>query len=563
MMIESTTVTERSMDPVALDKEYAIQIVTPGVLFMADPKTKLSYTRDFVQYLPEAEQPIWKCHVCREWFYRYGTDVIVSYVNGARQVRSAYFGIENAPAAFLEAAFEHLAEMLSDARPTTPRQVDNGGRSVGKGEVGGFPHLNAHFGQGVQVTSIPNTEYEHMKSSVLSYYRKLMTVKNTSKGELIDRLNQAVAVLGFDGKASAQIANHGKNIEVLIDYLRRSTTSGGPAWSFDNAPDSVRYVLYHLPGSSVGRFMEGFLFNDWTIEESVKEFVRNTDPEFYKRAEREASEREMADFGKLVEAYPGSIDWTMDTPDRVPLEVKFDTTRPGAVTEEEKPLTASERLKQAQANASKSAPKELDYVDAPSQKRMTLNEFIRTMAKDVVFMEFPSNRGSARFSFHYSLDLPEGARSPLSYGGHTAISTLVNPTYWTSVGINTDWTPVIGLCKAPWIGTDQEDRLQACYNWVLEGRALPGTLYPQVGAPLFADYYNGEFYKHRRSMETLIKSSSVILAGENPAVLVSAGSEVHMRVWTKAKVRMVVVITGVDQKMLPADIAEYNQAIAQ
>lgn len=153
-----------------------------------------------------------------------------------------------------------------------------GGRSVGKGEVGGFPHLNAHFGQDVIVTAIPNSEYEHMKASVMTYYRKLMAVKNTSKGELVDRLTQAVAVLGFDGKASAQIANHGKNIEVLIDYLRRSTTSGGPAWSFDNAPDSVRYVLYHLPGSSVGRFMEGFLFNDWTIEESVKEFVRITDP---------------------------------------------------------------------------------------------------------------------------------------------------------------------------------------------------------------------------------------------------------------------------------------------
>lgn len=562
-MIESTTVTERSMEAVALDKEYAIQIVTPGVLFMSDPAAKLSYTKDFVQYLPEAEQPIWKCHVCREWFYRYGSDVIVSFENGERKVRSAYFGIENAPAPFLEAAFEHLGEILSTARPTTPRQVDNGARSVGKGEVGGFPHLNAHFGGEVVLTAIPNAEYEHMKASVLSYYRKLMSVRNTSKGELLDRLRQAVAVLGFDGKASAQIANHGKNIEVLIQYLDMAMKAGGPTWNYDNAPDSVRYVLYHLPGSSVGRFLEGFLFNDWTIEESVKEFVRITDPEFYKRAEREASEREMAEFGKLVEDYPGSIDWTMDTPDRVALEVSFGTECPGVTKEEDRPLTASERLKQAQANTAKTAPKELDYVDAPSKKSMTLNEFIRTMAKDVVFMEFPTNRGTARFSFHYSLELPEGARSPLSYGGHTAISTLVNPTYWTSVGINSDWSPVIGLCKAPWIGTDQEDRLQACYNWVLEGRALPGTLYPQVGAPLFADYYNGEFYKHRRSMETLIKSSNVKQAGENPAVLVNAGSEVHMRVWTKAKVRMIVVITGVDQKMLPADIAEFQQAIAK
>ena len=562
-MIESTTVTERSMESVALDKEYAIQIVTPGVLFMADPQTKLSYTRDFVQYLPEAEQAIWKCHVCREWFYRYGTDVIVSYVNGERTVRSAYFGIENAPAAFLEAAFEHLGEMLSTARPTTPRQVDNGARSVGKGEVGGFPHLNAHFGSEVVVTAIPNAEYEHMKSSVMTYYRKLMAVKNTSKGELLDRLRQAVAVLGFDGKASAQIANHGKNIEVLISYLDRSMKAGGPTWNYDNAPDSVRYVLYHLPGSSVGRFLEGFLFNDWSIEDSVKEFVRITDPEFYKRAEREASEREMADFGKLVDAYPGSIDWAMNDVAGVKMELTFNTQKPGPQAEEEKVLTASERLKMAQDFTSKKTPKELDYVDAPSQKRMTLNEFIRTMAKDVVFMEFPTNRGSARFSFHYSLELGEGAKSPLCYGGNTAISTLITPMYWSSVGINNDWTPVVGLNKAPWIGTDQEDRLQSCYNWVLEVSALPGTIYPQVGAPLFADYYNGEFYKHRRSMETLIKSSSVKSAGEHPAVLVNAGSEVHMRVWTKAKVRMIVVLTGIDSKMLPADIAEYQQAIAK
>lgn len=559
----------RLTDPKAGEHEkptYRLTVDSIGLVYKTTHTVRRSFSKDFIAFLPEALQQEWNCHTCREWYREFGGDIAVSYENGNRKVVSAYFEPHQCPLPELADAFANLARKAVEGKPDGLRNSFDGPQFFGAGVAGavdasvfgrkthgGFNHFHAFFPKGANLPRVGQGTIRHRVALIGS---TIATYARLGKFDVVEgRIKQAISLLDFDGRASDALVRAAKTAAALSTLLRRVVVEGQPVeYAYMTMEYGDQERLHHLNGSTTGKFLEEIVVNAGDHQRAITNFVKQTDPELYQRAEREADDKAMAEFAKIVEQFPGCLEYRLIAPHEVqhftPIRTKS-TEQVNVPEPEDRSATALLRSRVKAHEVAKEKPVQRLSVNHSRPAEITIDSFIRTVLPNAERVEI-STEGNARFSFAFEVDPDHlGETSPLTWGTRYSLSTLVNPAMWDHVGLGASagidrWTPLLGLAHSPWhgLGTDNKDILW----WVIEGNAerSVGNFLGSIKPPLFAPYYRGEFFPHRRAMETLMADSAV-QSVERPAILIPAAAQIIVRVYTDSNVLAYYKITTNDQ----------------
>lgn len=554
---------------------YRLAVDTIGLVYKTTHTERRSFSKDFVAFLPADMQQEWNCHTCREWYREFGGDIAVSYENGERKVVSAYFEPHQCPLPELADAFANLARKAVEGKPDGLRNTFDGPQFFGTdGAVeasifgrkthGGFNHFHAFYPKGANLPRIGQGTIRHRVALVGT---TVATYARTGKFNVVEgRIKQAISLLDFDGRASDALLRAAKTAAALSTLLRRVMVEGLPVeYAYMTMEYGDQERLHHLNGSTTGKFLEEVVLSDGDHQRAINNFVKQTDPELYQRAEREADDKAMAEFAKVVEQFPGCLEYRLIAPNEVQhfTPIRTETTEQAKAPEpEDRSATALLRARVKAHEVAKEKPIQRLSVNHARPAEITIDSFIRTVLPNAERVEI-STEGNARFSFAFEVDPDHlGETSPLKWGSRYSLSTLVNPAMWDHVGLGATaridrWTPLLGLAHSPWHGiqTDNQDILW----WVIEGNTerSVGNFLGAIKPPLFAPYYRGEFFPHRRAMETLMADSAVQTV-EKPAILIPAAAMINVRVYTDSNVLAYYKITTNDQDAIEAALKGFR-----
>lgn len=554
---------------------YRLTVDAIGLVYKTTHAVRRSFSKDFIAFLPEAMQQEWDCHTCREWYREFGGDVAVSYENGKRKVVSAYFEPHQCPLPELADAFANLARKAVEGKLDVLRNTFDGPQFFGtSGAVdssifgrkthGGFSHFHAFFPKGANLPRIGQGTIRHrvqLVGTTVSTYARI------GKYEVIEgRIKQAISLLDFDGRATDALVRAAKTAAALSTLLRRVMVEGMPVeYAYMTMEYGDQERLHHLNGSTVGKFLDEIVVSEGDHQRAISNFVKQTDPELYQRAEREADDKAMAEFAKVVEQFPGCLEYRLIGANEVQhfTPIRTQSTEQVNVPEpEDRSATALLRSRVKAHEVAKAKPIQRLSVNHARPAEITIDSFIRTVLPNAERVEV-STEGNARFSFAFEVDPDHlSETSPLKWGSRFSLSTLVNPAMWDHVGLGASagidrWTPLLGLAYSPWHGVETDS--QDIVWWVMEGNTdrSVGSFLTSIKPPLFAPYYRGEFFPHRRAMETLM-SDSAVAAPEKPAILIPAAAQIIVRVYTDSNVLAYYKITTNDQDAIGAALDSFK-----
>lgn len=583
-MSETQTAREdmRMTDPKAPARDgspkYRLTVDTIGLVYKTTSTERRSFSKDFIAHLPESLREEWECHTCREWYREFGGDVIVSFENGERKVASAYFEPHQCPSPEMADAFAFIARKAVAGKREGLRNTFDGpqysGEAIGGGHVlgrkigGGFDHFHAYFPAEAILPRIGQGTIRHRSELVGT------TVGNYARAGkfpvLEGRIKQAIALLDFDGRASDALRRAAKTADALLTLLRRTMVEGMPVeYAYLTMEYGDQERLHHLNGSTTGKFLDEIVVKESDHTRAINNFVSQTDPELYQRSIREADDKAIAEFAKVVDQFPGCLDYRLLTPEETPYFVAIPTKASEdklVPPPEDRSATALLRSRVQAHEVAKTKPQTRLSVNHARPAEITVDSFIRTVLPNAERVEV-STEGQARFSFAFEVDPDHlGETSPLAWGNRFSLSTLVHPAMWSHVGLGMaaaeKWTPLLGFAGSPWEESDFDN--DKILWWVLEGnleRSVGGFL-GTVKPPLFAPYYRGEFYPHRRSMETLM-TDSVVRSPATPAILIPAAAAMIVRVYTDSNVLAYYQITTNDKEAIRAALDGYKASKVQ
>lgn len=577
-MSETQTAREDQVmvDPAAKEvdhQKYRLTVNGIGLVYKTSSSERRSFTKDFIAHLPEAIQQEWDCHACREWYREFGGDVLVSYENGERKVVSAYFEPHQCPAPELADAFAFIARKAVSGKreglrntfdgPQCSGEAIGGGHVLGRMVAGGFSHFHAWF---PETSNLPRIGQGTIRHRVDLVGNTVGTYARVGKYDVVaGRIKQAIALLDFDGRATDALRRAAATANALMCLLEQTMVKGLPVeYAYLTMEYGDQERLHHLNGSTVGKFLDEVVVREGNHEYAINNFVKQTDPELYQRAQREADDKAIAEFAKLVDKFPGCLDYRLltaeETPYFLPIRTVAQTEEQGAEAED-RSASALLRARVKAHEVAKTKPQQRLSVNFNKPAQITIDSFIRTVLPNAERIEV-NTRGHARFSFAFEVDPDHlSETSPLAWGNRFSLSTLVHPAMWSHVGLGDAareaWTPLVGLAGSPWM--EAETTNEKINWWVVEGNleASAGGFLGTVKPPLFAPYYRGEFYPHRRSMETLMADSAV-RAPAKPAILLPAGANMVVRVYTDSNVLAYYEITTNDHDAIRSAIEAYR-----
>lgn len=570
----------RLTDPKAegTDKStFRLTVDSIGLIYKTTHPVRRSFSKDFIAFLSEALQQEWDCHTCREWYREFGGDVAVSYEGGERKIVSAYFEPHQCPLPELADAFANLARKAVEGKLDSLRNTFDGPQFFGvvvAGEVsasvfgrkcaGGFDHFHAFFPVGVNLPRIGQGTIRHRVELLAT---TVGTYARIGKYNVIEgRIKQAISLLDYDGRASDALVRAAKTAAALSTLLRRVIVEAQPVeYAYMTMEYGDQERLHHLNGSTTGKFLEEIVLKESDHQRAISNFVKQTDPELYQRAEREADDKAMAEFAKVVDQFPGCLEYRLIAPHEVqhltPIRTK--STEQVRVPEPEgRSATALLRSRVKAHEVAKEKPIQRLSVNHARPAEITIDSFIRTVLPNAERVEI-STEGNARFSFAFEVDPDHlSESSPLKWGTRYSLSTLVNPAMWDHVGLGGSagidrWVPLLGLAHSPWYGLDTDNK--DIIWWVIEGNAerSVGNFLGSLKPPLFSPYYRGEFFPHRRAMETLMADAAVTSV-EKPAILIPAVAQINVRVYTDSNVLAYYKITPNDQDAVDVALEGYK-----
>ena len=576
-MSEVQTAVDQGAVSAAAAHPYRIEAPSNGLVYKTNHSERRSFSKDFLAFLPEEERQHWNCHCCREFYVEYGGDVVVTRENGEKVVRSAYFRPEQCPSPELAAAFaaverKALEGKVGEIRTTwlapISGETEDGGFRIGRVTYGGWNHIHAVFPKGHR---LPDYSVATIEQRVGGARGILSDYGAVGSFEVIEaRIKQAVALLDYDGRATDALKRCAATAQAILELVKAVKVRREPVeYAYLTLPVADQNRLFHLAGSTNGKFLQAIVITESDPQTALSNFIAQTDPELYKRAQREADDRAIAEFGKLVNERPGCLEYRLRSPSETPgfvalPKVAVESTK---VEEEVKPLSATELLRQrtSRHNEAKSPNKPVERmsVNHHAPAGITIDSFIRTVLPNAERVEV-STTGAARFTFSFQVD-PDGLSdaTPLAWDSKDSVSSLVNPARWSFVGIKDSWVPVEGICLSPWMD-DETTKLDKIHWWVFEGQTehAEADFLRKVKPPLFADYYKGEFYPHRRSMETLL-GSAVVPPTETPAILLPLTAEVIVRVYTNSNILVYYKIQSNDHEAVKTAVDAYKATVAQ
>lgn len=519
---------------------YQIQVKPLGLLYTTGKPNHRSWSKDFLAFLPEDVRQEYNCMTCRSWYEVYGGDVLVSWENGQRVVRSAYFAPEQCPDPLFEEAFRNLERLAVAGKINSVRMAEAGPNGAitntfGRPEAGGFTHFHAVVPPVCTSTSVA-IHYVNQIKEVMSYYARL---RDPRQRELTAAFVAAIDYAKVDETHKAKAR---KVIGAIVDFIAEY-----PKSTVDNAlltkDLSTIASIAHFRASAIGRVFHDYVLGGMSLDHVMSEWARTTDPAFYKRAVREAEERELAAFGKLVASYPGCLDYGSADVSELPYIYTFKMPEPPkaptAVTAEEFILSGG-----------RTQPQGVMEVDRDGPRPIAVADFVEKVLRKAVSLEIlatagDGERGGSRhpkvgFVVRVLRYDPQGRAEPgrnarvtdVPYGSHVNLQAAPLDLY---LDTSRSWVPVHGIMANPFNAV--KDKIQKDYFWIMAG------IEAETLPPLFADSYVGEFYQHRRAMETAMNATKIHLEAGNACAFQAGRHGFTMRVTDASGIRSYYVLT--------------------
>lgn len=486
---------------------------------------KLSFKEDFLDQLTPENATYWNCHCCHHFFNKYAglqalvyeTDENDQIVGSLHHVPALWTVSDDVPTK-LVGAYHHLRSKVMNAKWVMPfcnelnrADVKYGYSAdrIGLKDKGGYEHW--HFSlDGVRNFDV----YGESKIAVLA------KIENFSKRaedwlsqlhsveEIQTKFSMATTLLELSGKASQRVGDKVKTIDALKTFLLYCKAhSVAVAMALLTTSQFMR--IQHLSSSVIGEYLRSLLIHRGDPQQCVAMFVKMTDPEYYQRAQKEASDQDLKNLRKMLveKGYKNPFDWTWVTPEDKILDYRFPVTTSVDVDDVgDSGLGAIDRLLKGREESKV-------MTEVAAQRRCSQKEFLTDWLHRVKDAYVPSNT----FYRHAMpvtmlLKLCSVVDGPLPVKSRTVAERTFmmfkNPTRAEYYGVNASQDlPLVGV-------TTLENGSK---HFVFEG-TLTDALAKSVSAPLFAETYNGDFHPHRRALEQLMD-------------VVKPSGEVGQKVW--------------------------------
>lgn len=499
-------------------------------LISVDPTVhKWSYTKDVLNRLPEDQRQQWNCNTCRKFFYNTINAVIISDDGAKGTIKSLVWDPENAPLE-LTAAAEHISTVIEQLgkfegaftidHETFPLWKEQ--NILGKPEHGGWEHLSASIDPNkILVADDVSKEYwnrqlENVKLLVGKLYSDVVPA----------RIAQLEEILNTKGRGSEKVKAVIQTYETVREFLQLALrTTVAKALTLSTA--SVRHQLFHLPGSVAGEMLLAAIANPEAMAYHADKGLERFDPLTYQRAQREATQQELAGLFKLVtEQRPGALDWVIATENEVELLTSYGAGEETPESPEQTDaLSALERL---QRSLTPRAIVEQTPVDTVDRIKISWERLLRDVlpkARTVEFFIAARTRATILMR-RKNTELP----SPLRDDGDYSVITTANHNPTEGFGLKSGWNKLYGTIDSKLVGNGD------ITVFVLRGR-ISGELYKRVPPPLFPESYKPEFFQYRKAFEELLQQSYAEAGtGEYAHILVPAAGDCSIRVTSDANV---------------------------
>jgi len=497
--------------------DYKIIVPKGALRTTGNPKHR-SWTKDFLAFLPEDMRQEYNCSCCREWYRRYGGDVVVvREKDGTKSIRSAYFTPEQCPDPVFAEAFANICGIVEATKFTEPRVVTEEitvGTNVifGKPQTGKYTHFHSVVDQSALFTHEEYTILNVIKGHMPQYV-KLVT------GDGPARVERFLAAMAYAKVSSEQRTKAEKAIKTLISFVTEARRTSVLEAAMNVADRKEIYEICHFPGSSAGTCFLDYAAGSITIELGLERWASFTDPEFYKRAQREAEEGELLEFKKLLERYPGALEYAATQVDQMPLVHAFEVKADEAVAERER--SANAWLDSIGKKDEAAAQKPVVLGDV---REMSVADFVETIVPKARFVDVqlvgPDNYLYTPVMQFFDYD-PEHKGDPdnralLSDQARSSHVTQ-RPVALVKYTKETQWLPIYGIAEDP--NNYRKGPGDLLYAFVFAGKSGLKT-----APPLFVVNYVSDFYKHRRSLETAM-GEIVVECGEAPACGLPVGGQ--------------------------------------
>lgn len=506
----------------ALLQSQVDKVITLGV----SQGVTLSFKEDFLDQLRPDVAAFWHCYCCKSFFDKYATLLAQTYtlgedgqVSDVRYVPAMWSITADTPEELIP-AYQHLNAKLQDAKWVMPFCNELTKKDLAKGltetyigvkDRGGYQHWHFNPSHVRPLTAFGRTqsEVEAKLATLGTVFQKWLTTFKGSKETLTSEFQRVRTLMELDAKASKQVGEKMLSVDALEKALRLALDYGVKA-AIPLLTSSDYNRLYHLSGSSIGRFLDLLIIEKKDAKLCLSEFVKMTDPEYYQRAQKEATDNDLKALKKMIveKGYTNALNWSWCTPDDLVFVhdyrqavTKVDAVGDSAVDAidallgQRKPAKAVDELSKALT--------------------VTYEQFFEKYGTRLTNVKFVSSVTNSRslFTFAAKLNLSEGEPLPVKTADIAALSfyqlrTPVNPRFF---GFMQNQTPkLIGAVRLPTAN-------KTCF--VVETTLTDEMA--EVGSPLFAENYNSYFYPHRRALEELmahVKPKGVV--GDTIALIV-------------------------------------------
>lgn len=495
----------------ALVKNY------PGYEFvLLENSIELSYDDDFLALLSPEQRAHWNCQCCRSFFGRYAALkalVIKRDENGHvahHTIVPAAWQLHGDLQDELGAdVIKHLHDLVAASTTnlvpktfnynTRDLKVGYNTDSFGRAQTGQWNHM--HF-------SLNSTDGENKPHAIHpSHFGK-------TTAQVVKALDDARALMAdifsYGGPAALteKIVAARSFLEAACrgsDLVMRSTTKLDTLKylvglfaenKFDVAllltTTDELWLLGHFRSQVIGNYLLGYL-EGGNLEILAKNFISQTDPLYYQRAQKEASDNDLKLLKKVLgsKKYGSAFDWRLMRESDLKVVHRFR----GTETPQE-PTTATSLVDSLLSN--REATKETKP-KSPTVKTMTLSAFMDTFINKVLNLGTLHIPRGVRPHFLAKLDLAEGDDNPLKNN-----QLLQEGVRYTTIDIidrsriygASSTYDVIGVCEF-----DGERRLFV--------RTPMNEYLTDVRLPLFAENYNSDFFPVRRGLETIMANSRI------------------------------------------------------
>ena len=540
------------------------------VTFVADLDfdRKWSWKHDVLALLPESERQNWDCRCCRETFKKFVTAVVVTYnhATGYLRLKSLFWDPETVHEE-LRPACENINGLLSQAfkrRRIRPLQYDldsgvvnplmvrtgqdRSGRRIGVAEAGGFGHIHAEVPSDVQVLVRGDSLFQETLKNFQSFADEHRGYIGTGfNARLAKDIQLLDATATDDIVRNTPYESHRQSLDIVINAFAIFMEKHLPvttALAITALTEGALERVYHFKSSAIGQFYDWSMSDRSTPNDRVAGYLNLIAPENYKRAQREAEEREMGALLELVETkYPTALELEICT--NAELNVHWfgeDPTMAKVPAADEGEMTQIQKLrKMANRTAEAEAAKADEVVDSDHVKTITTSDFVQLMASE----EFATVELAVGVAVRVSMlqQLKDRSAEGVLKAGVTHIPvTLSQQLPRWDYGLE-EWTPMGCVSDAVVLDTERGAEKLYCL-------AMPAEkpIFKSMPIGLFADTYNSEFHAHRRAMETLLRSTTApIGAGQFVISVLPSNFTGRVRLLRKGqKVRQTVDVVATD-----------------